>query len=156
MLKYILTFTDKSEVPLDCVLSARLDCELDVPADSLSVTVAYEDKLRKNADFISAYSDGSRVFDGQIDEIIELCGSGKRLLRFIARSLAAQLLDNEAEPLVYSNPSSSMMLERHLRPFGVTSCDEERHPLYDSLRIDKDERQPAQIQADFRNAGQTY
>ena len=137
MLKYILTFTDKSEVPLDCVLSARLDCELDVPADSLSVTVAYEDKLRKNADFISAYSDGSRVFAGQIDEIIELCGSGKRLLRFIARSLAAQLLDNEAEPLVDSNPSSSMMLERHLRPFGVTSCDEERHPLYDSLRIDK-------------------
>ena len=137
MLKYILTFTDKSEVPLDCVLSARLDCELDVPADSLSVTVAYEDKLRKNADFISAYSDGSRVFAGQIDEIIELCGSGKRLLRFSARSLAAQLLDNEAEPLVYSNPSSSMMLERHLRPFGVTSCDEERHPIYDSLRIDK-------------------
>ena len=29
------------------------------------------------------------------------------------------------------------MAERHLLPFGVTEYDNERHPLYDSLQIDK-------------------
>ena len=137
MLKYILTLTDKSELPLNSVLSARLDSELDVPADSLSVTVPYSDRLREKADMLSAYSGGSRVFYGQIDEIITVKDSGKCLLRFSARSLAAFLLDNEAEPLVYTNPSNRMMLDRHLKPFGITSCEEERHPLYDSLKIDK-------------------
>ena len=137
MLKYILTLTDKSELPLNSVLSARLDSELDVPADSLSVTVPYSDRLCKKADMLSAYSGDSRVFIGQIDEIISVRASGKHLLRFNARSLAARLLDNEAEPLVYANPSNQMMLDRHLKPFGITSCEEERHPLYDSLKIDK-------------------
>ena len=137
MLKYILTFTDKSELPLGCVLSARLDSELDVPADSLSLTVPYAEKLRDNADMISAYSGGERVFIGQIDEIVSVRDGGRQLLRFNARSLAAMLLDNEAEPLVYTNPSGQMMLDRHLLPFGITSCEEERHPLYAALRIDK-------------------
>ena len=137
MLKYILTLTDKSELPLNSVLSARLDSELDVPADSLSVTVPYSDRLCKNADMLSAYSGDSRVFIGQIDESISVRESGKHLLRLNARSLAARLLDNEAEPLVYANPSNQMMLDRHLKPFGITSCEEERHPLYDSIKIDK-------------------
>ncbi len=137
MLKYILTLTDKSELPLNSVLSARLDSELDVPADSLSVTVPYSDRLCKNADMLSAYSGDSRVFIGQIDESISVRESGKHMLRLNARSLAARLLDNEAEPLVYANPSNQMMLDRHLKPFGITSCEEERHPLYDSIKIDK-------------------
>ena len=103
------------------MLSARLDSELDVPADSLSVTVPYSDRLCKNADMLSAYSGDSRVFIGQIDESISVRESGKHLLRLNARSLAARLLDNEAEPLVYANPSNQMMLDRHLKPFGIES-----------------------------------
>ncbi|MBQ6387906.1 MAG: hypothetical protein IJH96_04715 [Ruminococcus sp.] len=137
MLTYILTFADKSECTLTFVLSARLKSELDVPADSLSVTLPYTERLRENADMLSVFDGGKRVFFGQIDEVLVLTEKGKQLLRFHARSLAACLLDNEAEPLVYANPSNRMMFDRHLAPFGITACEEERHPLYDNLRIEK-------------------
>ncbi len=136
MLSFELVFADQSRKVLSHVLSARLDCQLDVPADSLTLTLPFMKKYC-GAVYSAAWEGKTLRFYGPVDEVITVSQSGKNILRLHARSLAAFLLDNEAEPLTYANPSNKLMAERHLLPFGVTEYDNERHPLYDSLQIDK-------------------
>ena len=136
MLSFELVFADQSREVLSHVLSARLDCQLDVPADSLTLTLPFMKKYC-GAVYSAAWEGKTLRFYGPVDEVITVSQSGKHILRLYARSLAAFLLDNEAEPLTYANPSNKLMAERHLLPFGVTEYDNERHPLYDSLQIDK-------------------
>ncbi len=131
-----MTYTDKKRGELHGLLSLSLSMELDVPADSLSLTVPYADRLSQ-ADYLTVQEDGETVFYGQTDEIATFLTAERRVTRITARSLAGALLDNEAEPLMYTNPSSALMFERHLRPFGVEVYDAERHPYYGTLRIDK-------------------
>lgn len=137
MLRFEVTYKDKRAFQLGNVLTAELDRQLDVPADSLTLTVPYNRTLIENADMLSAYSGDEQVFFGQIDEIVTVKQSGGLISRLSARSLAAALLDNEAEPLEYNNPSSRLIYNRHLAPFGITEYDEERHPLYGNFRISK-------------------
>ena len=136
MLSFELFFSDKSREVLPHVLSVKLDCQLDVPADSLTLTLPFAKKYRE-AVLAAAWEGDILRFYGPVDEVITVSQSGKQILRLYARSLAAFLLDNEAEPLTYANPSNKLMAERHLLPFGVTEYDNERHPLYDCLQIDK-------------------
>ena len=136
MLSFELFFSDKSREVLPHVLSVKLDCQLDVPADSLTLTLPFAKKYRE-AVLAAAWEGDILRFYGPVDEVITVSQSGKHILRLYARSLAAFLLDNEAEPLTYANPSNKLMAERHLLPFGVTEYDNERHPLYDCLQIDK-------------------
>ena len=131
-----MTFTDKTSAELRDLLSLSLSMELDVPADSLSLTVPYADRLSR-ADHITVRQDDEVIFYGQTDEIAAFLTADRRVTRITARSLAGALLDNEAEPLMYTNPSSAPMFERHLRPFGVEAYETERHPYYGTLRIDK-------------------
>ncbi len=130
MLSFELFFSDKSREVLSHVLSVKLDCQLDVPADSLTLTLPFAKKYRE-AVLAAAWEGDILRFYGPVDEVITVSQSGKHILRLYARSLAAFLLDNEAEPLTYANPSNKLMAERHLLPFGVTEYDNERHPLYD-------------------------
>ena len=130
MLSFELFFSDKSREVLPHVLSVKLDCQLDVPADSLTLTLPFAKKYRE-AVLAAAWEGDILRFYGPVDEVITVSQSGKHILRLYARSLAAFLLDNEAEPLTYANPSNKLMAERHLLPFGVTEYDNERHPLYD-------------------------
>ena len=136
MLRYVITCRGGSRIEPKNVLSARLDCELDVPADSLTLTLPFDGRLRE-ADTVEAYQGETLRFFGQADEVISVRQGERLVTRVTARSLAALLLDNEAEPLTYNNPSNKLMFDRHLAPFGITSYDEERHPLYNDLRIDK-------------------
>ena len=130
MLSFELVFADQSRKVLSHVLSARLDCQLNVPADSLTLTLPFMKKYC-GAVYSAAWEGKTLRFYGPVDEVITVSQSGKHILRLYARSLAAFLLDNEAEPLTYANPSNKLMAERHLLPFGVTEYDNERHPLYD-------------------------
>ncbi|MBR1483337.1 MAG: hypothetical protein IJ598_10270 [Ruminococcus sp.] len=137
MLRYILTRADNSSEELNCVLSAQLDCDLNVPADSLTLLLPDDDALRESADRLSVYDDDREVFTGQVDEAVSVREQSGHTLRLCARSPAALLLDNEAEPITYIYPSNRLMRDRHLLPFGVTECEDERHPLYEFLRVNK-------------------
>ena len=136
MLRFELIFPDESRVALTRVLSAKLDCQLSVPADSLTLTLPFEKRLHSAA-YAAAWDGEALRFYGQIDEVITVNQSGKHFLRLCARSLAAFLLDNEAQPLTYENPSHSLIAARHLLPFGVTEFEDERQPLYNSIQIHK-------------------
>lgn len=137
MPKFELTLKSGEKRTLKNVLSATVKRELDVPADSLELTLPFSRELAENALKISVYSDGELCFTGKIDEKLSVKSKRAAILRITARSLAAALLDNEAQPLMYLNPSAELIAARHLRPFGITEVIADNQAMTGSLRIDK-------------------
>lgn len=117
-------------------LTVVMNSDFDVPADDICVTVPYSSGLSK-AHMIFAYNDGSLIFQGEIDELVNVAGSGRAITKITARSLAGRLLDNEAEPVTYKNPASEFIFNRHLKPFGITGCDGDEVPFFGNLKIEK-------------------
>lgn len=137
MLKFLITYFDKTEKYLDNVLTVILNADVEVPADDLTITIPYDEKISENADFITAFLDDEAVFTGQIDEIIGIKSKDGAITKITARSPSAFLLDNEAEPLTYINPSADFIFNRHLMPFGLTEYDADDIPFFGTLKIDK-------------------
>ena len=137
MLKFLITYSDKTEKYLDNVLTVVLNADVEVPADDLTITIPYDEKISENADFITALLDEKAVFKGQIDEITGIKSIDGAITKITARSPAAFLLDNEAEPLTYINPSADFIFNRHLKPFGLTEYDADNVPFFGTLKIDK-------------------
>ena len=137
MLNFFVIQKDKQRRALDSVLTAVLDCDIDVPADSLTVTCPYDRSLADSADRLEAILEGVVIFTGQLDSVITVKESGGVLLRLSARGPAAALLDNEAEPVTYSAPNAQLIVRRHLTPFGIDTVDSDKKPYYDKIKIDK-------------------
>lgn len=133
----MITYSDKTEKYLDNVLTVILNADVEVPADDLTITIPYDEKISENADFITAFFDEKTVFKGQIDEIIGIKSTDGAITKITARSPSAFLLDNEAEPLTYINPSADFIFSRHLKPFGLTEYDADDVPFFGTLKIDK-------------------
>lgn len=81
--------------------------------------------------------DDKIVFTGKIDEIIGIKSKEGAITKITARSPAAFLLDNEAEPLTYINPSAEFIFNRHLKPFGFCEYEADDIPFFGTLKIDK-------------------
>ncbi len=137
MLNFLVTYTDKTEKYLDDVLTVIFNADVEVPADDLTITIPYDEKISENADFITAFLDEKTVFKGQIDEIIGIKSTDGAITKITARSPSAFLLDNEAEPLTYINPSADFIFNRHLKPFGLTEYYADDVPFFGTLKIDK-------------------
>jgi prophage tail gpP-like protein len=137
VLRFIITDVQGGQSEVKAVISAVLNSELDVPADDLTVTMPYDEKISKNADTITAYADGKVVFTGQIDEVTNLCSCEQAVTKISARSLAGKLLDNEAEAVTYCCPAADFIFNRHLKPFGITEFEAENFPYVGILKIDK-------------------
>lgn len=136
----MLTFklkSGKGETALEKVITISYDCDLSVPADSLTITCPYDANIRKNADTICAYNEDRLVFAGQIDSVVTVKRAKGVILKLRARSPAGKLLDNEAEPVTYLNPTASLIENRHLRPFGIKLSEKDYVPYYGMLKIDK-------------------
>lgn len=114
-----------------------MNVDVEVPADDLTITLPYDREISRNADFITAYLDDEEVFKGQIDEIIGIKGTDGAITKISSRSLAAALLDNEAEPLTYINPAADFIYNRHLKPFGLDEYEADDVPFFGTFKIDK-------------------
>ena len=44
MLKFLITYSDKTEKYLDNVLTVILNADVEVPADDLTITIPYDEK----------------------------------------------------------------------------------------------------------------
>lgn len=137
MLRFVVTYTDKTELMLNDVLTVTMDCELSVPADNIIITCPYNNILSEKADYISAFRGDKLIFKGQIDDIVSIKNSKGVITKITARSLASMLLDNEAEPVTYNNPASEFIFNKHLSPFGIQNYEADEKPFYGSLKIDK-------------------
>ena len=136
----MLTFklkNGKGVTALEKVITISYDCDLSVPADSLTITCPYDGDIGKNADIIYAYDEDRLVFAGQVDSVVAVKRAKGVILKLSARSPAGKLLDNEAEPVTYLNPTASLIENRHLRPFGIKLSEKDYVPYYGMLKIDK-------------------
>lgn len=131
--------TDKSGVSkqIDNVLTVVWDCDMGVPADSLTITCPYSGDIRGNAVAMKVYEDEKLAFSGGVDTIVAVKQAKQVVLKLSCRSLAAGLLDNEAEPVTYNTPGASLIYEKHIKPFGIRLAEADNIPFYDKLRIGK-------------------
>ena len=151
MLSFYLTDREGRERPLDSVLTAVLDGDIGVPADSLTVTCPFDGGVRENADRIRA-CDGERVvFDGQLDTVTTEKRAEGIILKLSARSAVAGLLDGEAEPVTYSSPSDRLIALRHLAPFGIRAVNQSDAACREPLQIVKGMSHWQVLQAYCRN-----
>ena len=137
MLRIRIKHIDGTETELTRYLTVVLNSDIEVPADDLTVTCPFDKCLSDNADFIYLYNDDTLIFCGQIDEIINIKRKSGVITKLVSRSMAGDLLDNEAEPITYIYPAAEFIFDRHLKPFGIESYEADETPFYGNLRIDK-------------------
>ena len=118
MLSIALVDTDGGERSPKAVIKLTVEADEAVPADSLYAELA--DPGCPEIAQIRLYNDGTEVFRGVVDEQTRIMSSSGELLKISARSPAAYLLDNEAEPCAYDHPSAGLIAERYAEPFGIT------------------------------------
>lgn len=111
-----LTINDKT-LEISNPYSVSINKEKDVPADDLTVVFPFYyniDELKS----VEVLSDDIVIFSGIIDEqIVELDSKGC-FLKLSSRSYSALLLDNEALPQTYYNPSLQVVFDRHIKKYG--------------------------------------
>ena len=137
MLKWTIVKADGTETALPNPLTAVLDCDLDIPADSVTLTCPFDRAIYCNAEGVRIYDGDKLLLKGNIDELSVIKESAGVILKIAARSPAAALLDCEADPLVYNNPNLALIASKHLLPFGITPAEADPVPYYAAFKIDK-------------------
>lgn len=93
-----------------------------VPCDSFRLVAPWregEQAVYRRAVRLEASHEGQRVFTGVVDEVEwEQSGQGS-LVSLSGRSLAALLLDNEAEAADYTAATLEDILRDHVAPYGI-------------------------------------
>lgn len=123
-------------INLPSPIAVTYNSELSVPADDIIIEIPYKVNCN-DGDFLYGYNGEKLVFKGQIDEIITQKSKEKITVKITARSMAGILLDNEAEPCIYFNASSSVIFNKHLKPFGFNSYIGDDEPYFGYVRISK-------------------
>ncbi|MDO4749588.1 MAG: hypothetical protein Q4A39_01970 [Eubacteriales bacterium] len=94
------------------------------PCDAFEVRFLYDaetmESLLLQAVSFQLVQDGVTVFTGFIDEACACADTDGLTVTLSGRGPAARLIDNEAPPAVYYNASLDFILDRHVRPFGLS------------------------------------
>lgn len=106
------------KIALPSPIRIRLDQDADAPADGFEGTFPLPAGCGQMTGLTGWDEKGNVWFDGIVDEQEEDLTDGT--LSLSARSRAALLLDNEAMPQNYVNPSLATVFDRHIRPYGFT------------------------------------
>lgn len=105
---------------LPAPMRLRLRCDEDAPADSLEARFPAWEGAGTLCGIQCFDAAGTAVFDGIVDEQSVSETEAGVLAELSARSRAALLLDNEAQPQVYYMPSLKLLFARHAAPYGFT------------------------------------
>ncbi len=101
------------------------------PCDYFEVSFIYEssmlDKLSRSYRF-TATNDGETVFKGVVDEYTVNINDEGSTVTVSGRSLAALLLDNEAEAISYGSVTLDAVLNNHVSPYGIKSVKKKSMP----------------------------
>ena len=93
------------------------------PTDAFTLTFLYDRSMRgmlSDACRFHAKHKGETVFTGVVDEYeITVDADKGSTVTVCGRGLAALLMDNQAEQVQYFYAGLSMILERHVYPFGI-------------------------------------
>lgn len=120
-------------LPAPAAFNIRM--EEDVPADDLYAVFPYIDHSELTD--IAVYDGSKLVFTGVIDEEEHILNGSSDHLRISARSLAALLLDNEAEPCCYDHPGARQIYERYAADLGIAAGDVDDATCFGELNVTK-------------------
>ena len=135
MLKFIFTDIYDNEIELNSILALSINKEENVPADDMTAVFAYQDLNELVS--VKMYDNDEIEFTGIVDEQQKIVTGGGMYLKIIARSMAGALLDNESVPVTYNHPSTSLIFERHVKPFGIKSYNGNNSTYFGELVISK-------------------
>lgn len=122
MTGYLTDYNDKTyELPV--LLGWDISHGMGSPCDAFEISLAYEESMLdmlSGAVRFRADQDGETVFLGVVDEFEISAGKNGRTAAVRGRSLAALLLDNEAEAADYYYASPQFILDTHVYPWGIS------------------------------------
>lgn len=98
-------------------LSLTLCKDIGVPADSIELEIA--DVNIPQLKTLELFKDSESVFFGELDEQITEQSENPHT-ELVARSSASRLIDSEAYPMSFVNPSAEDIFARYAKPFGFT------------------------------------
>ena len=100
---------------LGAPLSLVMDREDDVPADSVVIKLC--DVNLPEIISVEVYRSDELIFSGEVDEQTEVFGRNS-YTELMARDSAARLIDSEAYPMSFVNPSAKDIFDFYAAPFG--------------------------------------
>jgi len=115
MLSVELVDIKGNKLLLGAPMSITLDKEEDVPADGIILSIAgvgFPELME-----VEVYRGETLIFRGEIDEQIEVFNE-KSHTEIMARNSAARLIDSEAYPMSFINPSAQDIFDRYAKPLG--------------------------------------
>ena len=118
-------FPDGREIrPVKKPTRMELLRDLDTPADGLELRYdALQPVFGEVPVGVRVMQGETLIFEGIVDTHTVEAEKGVRTERFLCRSTAAKLLDNEAQPGVLNRPSVRLMDKLYLAPFGLRADD---------------------------------
>lgn len=133
-MRFIGVSAQGDRVELQSPKSLVISRDKDAPADSLSgvFPCAIEEELAQ----IYVYDSDELVYSGIVDEQVLSYGECVET-EIISRSMAALLLDNEALPMKYVNPSAQLIFLRYLRPLGFEKFVGENRCVNGEFKVSK-------------------
>lgn len=136
MLTFEATNTRGERLSLPFPVEAVLCRDAGTPADSL--TAVFPSVIDEELCDIAVYKDGKKIFSGIVDEQITATGEYFRI-KLVCRSMAALLVDNEAQPCTFRNVSASLIFSRYIKPLGFISFTGKDKTLTGEFRVSKGE-----------------
>lgn len=122
MLRFLFTdIDDKTEEFCDPV-SLVINKDENVPADDMVVVFSYISVKEQKS--VVVYDDDKVVFTGIVDEQQTVCDYKSQYIKFVCRSMAGLLIDNESAPVSYCQPSADTIAMRHIIPYGLKLTDD--------------------------------
>lgn len=105
-------------------LAVTLQKNLYIPADDITVIIPYRNYSYGTS--IELYRDNTLIFVGLIDEEIVYTNSTGSFRKYVARTKASLLLDNQAYPMELDYPCQSYLGYTYLKPFDIPYEDGEK------------------------------
>lgn len=118
-MKLILEAVDKTKYSFEQVLELDFTQTVGVPCDSISVRLKNADMPKEIAGVKLCFNE-EIVFNGYCDNQKVSCGDDGFETYIYARSGAAVLVDNEAEPFTYNMPIAKQLCYVFAKPLGFT------------------------------------
>lgn len=110
------------------LFSYRAEHGTGTPCDAFEISCRYVPKLEKalkNACFFTGVYKGAVVFAGVVDEYEVEMGLSGLTLSVSGRGMAARLLDNEAEAVIYGYCAPETVIRSYVSPFGIAVAEPE-------------------------------
>lgn len=117
-------------------VSIQIDWEEDSPAGSFKGTFPMVDKEFFGGNIQVTDDSGGTAFIGILDEIRTSLGNSAKLF-LQARSPVGVLLDSEAMPVTYPNPSLQILFSACAEPYGFHLSEEENEFMKISYSVEK-------------------